>query len=244
MGLFRPYERTEHTSQAEGTGSKQRRRLVPADTSTRTGATAVKADDRTATTRRPRRTPAPAGAEETAVADPDVSATGPTSRGPRRKEGPTISRAEAEAARMERLHPTLTPKQQRKADRQARMQQRVDTWDKIENTKERRLARDYIDSRWTIAEFMLPVMLIIMAAVMITMPWPVLSTYIGLLLWVLLIAVLVHHFFLWRGFKEELHRRWPDASSKGLGMYMFNRALMIRRFRRPAPEIDRGDELR
>lgn len=200
----------------------------------------VRSESESGSTRR-RLTPRSDEVPEPSIEQPPVSELTNTPRGPRRKEGATRSRAQAEAARMERLHPNLSPKEQRKADRQARMQQRVEAWDKVEASKERRLARDWVDTRWSVTEFMLPAMLVVMAAVMVTLPWPQLSTYIGLLLWVLMFAAIINHFITWRSFKAELHRRWPNSSTRGLGMYMFNRALMIRRFRRPTPEIDRGD---
>ena len=37
--------------------------------------------------------------------------------------------------------------------------------------------------------------------------------------------------------------RSPEASTRGLLMYMFNRSLMIRRFRQPTPRIKRGEAI-
>ena len=36
-------------------------------------------------------------------------------------------------------------------------------------------------------------------------------------------------------------QRQPNASPKGLLFYIFNRSIMIRRFRQPGPRIKRGD---
>ena len=100
------------------------------------------------------------------------------------KKGPTPKRREAEAARMERLHPTLSPKEQRKRDREAKYEAQAATWEKIESSPERVLLRDFVDARWTAAEFMMPAMILIMALMMATMSNPALSSYIALLLWV------------------------------------------------------------
>lgn len=142
---------------------------------------------------------------------------------------------------MERLHPSLTPKQQRKADRQARADARIEAMDRAEQSPERVLLRDFVDSRWTINEFVLPGMILIMAATMVTINNVVLSSWVALGLWVLMIMAFINTGFMWRSYKRVLAERLPGTPTRGLLMYMFNRALMIRRFRRPAPRIARGE---
>ena len=176
MGLFRPYERTQRDERKgkDGAASSRLTELNP------------KAQRRAA-----KATSAPAAASPAQQETTSVSGKKMVKRAPRHKDAPTPTRAQREAERMERLHPTRSPKEQRKADREARAQQRTDSWDQMESTRERTLVRDYVDSRWTIAEFMLPAMLLVMAGVMVTMPWPEVSTYIALVLWVLMFATLV-----------------------------------------------------
>lgn len=221
MALFRPYERKEsssgdHISTLTPKGQQAEEKARKADASSQ-------ATD----------------AEASAAA---LQGTGAQKvRVPRKKQGATPTRKQAEAARMERLHPTLTPKEQRKADRAARTNAQAEQWERLENSPERQLARNYLDTRWTAAEFMMPAMILVMAAVMITMNDPVLSSYIALLLWVLLFITLINIGFIWRGFKKLLAERHPGSPTKGLLVYIFNRALMIRRFRRPSPAIKRGD---
>ena len=105
------------------------------------------------------------------------------------------------------------------------------------------LLRDYVDTRWTVAEFMLPAMILVMAAVMVTMNNVVLSSWISMSLWVLLGFTFINVGIMWRGFKKLLAERHPEASTRGLLMYMFNRSLMIRRFRQPTPRIKRGEAI-
>lgn len=226
VGLFRAYERTkpEERKGKDGAASSRLSELNPK--------TQRKAAKSAAT---------PAGPVPTETAAPDKKVV---KRASRYKDAPTPTRAQREAERMERLHPTHTPREQRKADREARAKQRTEAWDQMESSRERTLVRDYVDTRWTVAEFMLPAMMVVMAGVMFTMQWPTVSTYIALMLWVLMFATMVNIFLLWRGFKRLLDERYPGASRRGLLMYMFNRSLMIRRFRRPAPEINRGDPVR
>lgn len=231
MGLFRPYERTQRDERQAKDGAAASRLSELNPKAQRKAAQSAASPAEVATPPKQEVVTTPSGKKV-------------VKRAPRYKEGATPTRAQAEAERMERLHPTRTPREQRKADREARMQQRTNAWDQMESSRERTLVRDYVDSRWTIAEFMLPAMLLVMAGVMITMPWPQLSTYIALMLWVLMLATMINIFILWRGFKQLLDERYPGANRRGLLMYMFNRTLMIRRFRRPAPGIKRGDPVR
>lgn len=216
MGLFRPYERS--TDQTEATG-KDAARLSSLTPKTPTP-------------------PAESGPART-VETPAAADAGP--KGHEKKGGATRTRKQAEAERMERLHPTLTPREQRKADKNARATARLEAFDRAEQLPERVLLRDYLDSRWTINEFMLPAMIVVMAATMATMNNVALSTYIALGLWVLLIMAVINTWFMWSGFKKLLAQRHPNANRRGLLMYLFNRSIMIRRFRRPAPRIARGE---
>lgn len=224
MGLFRPYERKTDTT--EGGPRKERTRLVPKED------------------RKERKAAEPSSVEATTPETPAEKTSSKVTvkrRQPTRKNQPTMTRKQAEAARMERLHPNLSPKEQRKADREARSKAGMEALERIEASPERTLARDYLDARWTITEFMMPAMLVVMAGVMLTMSNVLLSSYIALLLWVLLLLSFINTFFMWRSFKKLLAERVPRANKRGLLMYMFNRALMIRRFRRPSPRINRGD---
>lgn len=217
MGLFRPYQRDDSPRET-GTGESKR-----------IGSLTPRAPQPEA------EPPATAASSPARPAERTV-----VQRTPQKKETPTRTRRQAEAERMERLHPSLSPKQQRRADRDARAKARMDTWDRVEAMPERALARDYVDTRWTINEFMLPAMILVMAGVMFTVTDPLLSSSIALGLWVLLAMALINTIIMWRGFKKVLATRLPNANTRGLLMYMFNRSLMIRRFRRPAPRIERG----
>lgn len=184
------------------------------------------------------RTPEPAVAPEPKAADGEkIKVT----RG--KKSGPTPTRREAEAARMERLHPTRSRKEQRKLDREARFKNQQQAWDRVERSPERQLLRDFVDTRWTIAEFLMPVMILIMALMMVFLADPVMSFYISVTLWLIFGLAVINIWIMWRSFKRLLAERVPGARTKGLLMYMINRAMMIRRFRRPAPRIARGDDI-
>ena len=185
VALFRPYERNDKSSSTDHIST-----LTPKGEKA-----AAKASGK------------PAAAAEPAV---DTAATAAPKQVVRKKEGATPTRRAAEAARMERLHPTLTAKEQRKADAQSKSRARNEAWE-----------RD----------------------VMVTMNNVVVSSWISMSLWVLLGFTLINVGIMWRGFKKLLAERYPDASTRGLLVYMFNRSLMNRRFRQPAARINRGDAI-
>ena len=159
------------------------------------------------------------------------------------KTGPTPTRREAEAARMARLHPTLSRKERRKADREAKYKAQQEAWDRMERGPERTLLRDFVDTRWTLTEFMMPAMILIMALMFVFLSNFEVSSIIALVLWALFLASIVNIWLMWRSFKRLLAERVPNANKRGLLMYMMTRAIMIRRFRRPAPRIARGDPI-
>ncbi|MFV0428845.1 MAG: DUF3043 domain-containing protein [Arachnia sp.] len=220
MGLFRPYERASDDEASPTTKLERRKALTPSGKA---------------------KPPKPQPTQDT-HAEPSeaLSATRVVTRQPQKKQTATRSRKQAEAERMERLHPSRTPREQRKADRAANVQARAQAWEQQENSKERVLLRNYLDSRWTLTEFLLPAMILIMVGVMATASWPVLSSAIALGLWALLLASFIEIFIKWRSYKRLLAERAPGTSTRGLLMYMYNRAMMIRRFRRPSPAIERG----
>lgn len=245
VALFRPYERK---TDQPGRKPYQRTRLVP-EPDQKTGTTVPESEtavpeekkEQGGGDRKTRETALGTGTPDKTPAESGKVKV--TRRQPVRKSEPTLTRKQAEAARMQRLHPNLSPKEQRKADREAQAKARVEAWDKVEASPERVLARDYVDTRWTITEFMFPAMILIMAGTMATAQWPLISVSIGLGLWVMLILSFINTWFIWRGFKKLLLQRVPKANLRGLLMYMFNRSLMIRRFRRPTPRINRGEKI-
>ena len=215
MGLFRPYERTDKSTRA-------RTSTVPEKVK--------KAPDANAAT-------------PTETQEPTSTTSGKKVIRRGEKTGPTPTRKEAEAARMERLHPNLSKKERKKAEREARYKAQTEAWERVEKSPERTLLRDFVDTRWTLAEFMMPFMLIILAAMFVFMSNIEVTTIIAFLLWGFSFATLINIFIMWRSFKKLLAERVPNAHTKGLLMYMMNRAIMIRRFRRPLPRIKRGDPI-
>ena len=104
----------------------------------------------------------------------------------------------------------------------------------------RRYIRDYVDARWNIGEFMLPVMIVVLALSFIRLPWAFAVVSIGV--YGLLIAAAVDSFLMWRRLRSRLVARFgADHVVRGLGMYAAMRAFQMRRMRMPRPLVKRGE---
>lgn len=175
-------------------------------------------------------------AASTQEAEPEPVTT-ESLNGQRKKSGPTPTRKQAEAARRERLTKPVDKKEASRLQRTERQKAMLAR----DNTPEKALARDYVDSRRRIGEFLLPGMVVILAATFSYQFAPVLATYATFFMYVFIAAIAVDSFFLWRGFKKVLAERLPKSSPRGLLFYALNRSVQIRRFRMPAPRIKRGE---
>lgn len=179
---------------------------------------------------------------EAAPPEPEpVTSVEPAGTGPARKDRPTPSRKEAEAARRQRVTRTLTPKEaRREASRQSR-ESRLKALNAREGTPEKQLLRDYVDARFSLGEFLLPSLVVLLAASFLSQVWGPITLIATLVMYLYIIAVILDGFWMWRGFKKVLAARLPKASTKGLLMYGMNRCIQIRRFRMPPPRLKRGD---
>jgi Protein of unknown function (DUF3043) len=158
-----------------------------------------------------------------------------------KKDHPTPTRKEAEAARRQRLTTTLSKKEARAA---ASRQSRVDRTRAIsarEAAPEKTLMRDYIDSRFNMGEFLLPSVVVILGVTILGSRWPTVTVISTLAMYMFILGVFVDGYLMWRRFKKVLAARLPKASPKGLLMYGMTRSTQIRRFRSPPPRIKRGE---
>lgn len=163
----------------------------------------------------------------------------------------TPSRKEAEAARKRAMKTPLTRKEQVKREREARSQIRERQQAALKSGDEkylplrdrgpvRRFTRDYIDRRYLIAEFLLPILVVSFVVTTLPPPW----AGIGLFLWlVVTLLTVVDEFLLVRRLKKQLKKRFPEQSTKGVTLYVLLRSTQLRRWRLPKPQIARGAPL-
>ncbi|WP_270889083.1 DUF3043 domain-containing protein [Pedococcus sp. 5OH_020] len=103
----------------------------------------------------------------------------------------------------------------------------------------RRFVRDYVDARWNLGEFMLPVMLVVLALSFIRVAWVFAVVSVGV--YVLILVAAVDAFLMWRRLKKRLAAKFGEAKvERGLAMYAVMRGFQIRRSRMPRPQVKRG----
>ncbi len=177
----------------------------------------------------------------------DASATDSAAAG---KGRPTPTRKEAELARKQALRTPSNPRAARRAAREqarkARMENRAALMAGNEKglpTRDqgpvRRYIRDFVDSRFTLAEYFIFIALIVLAVGFI--PNQTVSSIVSLA-WFALIAIIIFDSFL-IGFKlnRQLKAAFPDkAERKGSIFYAIMRTLQLRRLRLPPPRVKRG----
>lgn len=162
--------------------------------------------------------------------------------GPAKKDRPTPTRKEAEALRRQRVTRQLTPREARREASAKNRAERIRALNAREAQPEKALMRDYVDARFSLGEFLLPSLVVILALSFLNSLWPAITLLATILMYVYILAVIGDAFFMWRGFKKVLAERLPHSSPKGLLMYGMNRMIQIRRFRMPTPRLKRGDK--
>ena len=99
--------------------------------------------------------------------------------------------------------------------------------------------RDYVDARFNLGEFFIPVAFVILiGSMLVTTVYPALSLPMMILMYVYLFAVIIDVAIMWRGLKKKLIDKFGEASvSKGSrsGSYAWSRAIQVRRWRLPKP---------
>jgi hypothetical protein len=167
------------------------------------------------------------------------------------KGRPTPTRKEAEEARKQRLAApkgrrgqTAQTREQAKAQR-ARMRSAMETGDdKYLPTRDKgpvkRYVRDYVDSRRTIGEFLLPVFFVVFIVILLAPQWAGLGSFA----WLLIIALMViDSLRISRGAKAGVRERFGDDETKGVTMYAVMRGWQMRRLRLPKPQVAHGDSI-
>lgn len=111
-----------------------------------------------------------------------------------------------------------------------------------DNQPERRLLRDFIDARFSLGEFLVPFMVIMLGLSLAAQQIPNLILVSTAGLYSYIILTIIDTVIMWRKFKKVLAERLPHATHKGLLGEAVGRVVQIRRFRTPRPRIKRGEE--
>ncbi len=171
---------------------------------------------------------------------------------PQGKGGPTRSRKEAEAERKAQMKRPLTRKEQAQRERRRRASARDKQREALmgsgstadlpprDRGPARALARDVVDRRRTVAEFMLPILVIILVLSF----FPPMAATVFSLWTVTIIATLLDESWLIFTLRRELAKRFTKAQRKGSVLYAVLRSTQIRRMRLPKPTVNVGEPLR
>lgn len=184
--------------------------------------------------------------DQAAAPSPETTAATPP---PGNKGRPTPKRREAEQARKARVKPPLTRREKMKRDRQQMREQRSRARQAMGKGDERyflkrdqgdvrRFIRDYVDSRRTIAEFFLPIILIVLLTSFI--PIVQVQIFSTLFMFATMLMVIFDLVYLNIRVKREIRKRFPEDSQRGHGLYAIARATQIRKFRLPKPNVRPG----
>ena len=167
------------------------------------------------------------------------------------KGRPTPKRKEAQAQKLRPLVPKDSKEQRKRAKARIRERENIEyeamrTGDLQHMPKAERLpwrvyVRDYVDARFNIGEFFIPVALVILiASVILTAvyPNPIVTLILMTVLYVYLFAIVIDVVVMWRKLKKLLIAKYGEQSvAKGMctGSYAWSRAIQLRRWRLPKP---------
>ncbi|MFJ9866294.1 DUF3043 domain-containing protein [Streptomyces sp. NPDC101165] len=189
--------------------------------------------------------------EEKALADKAQVTDSKQPRDPQAPKGrPTPKRSEAQSQRRSVASTPMTRKDASKRQRDERRQALERQRQALAGGDERylpardkgpvrRFARDWVDSRFNVAEFFLPLAVVILVLSVVRVPA---IQNIALLLWLIVIVLIVLDAAV-SGFrlKTRLAERFPDQNRRGAVAYALMRSLQMRRLRLPKPQVKRGE---
>lgn len=168
------------------------------------------------------------------------------------KGRPTPTRKEAEAAARARAKPPRTRREMAAQQRQQRSEQSRKVRQAMKTGDERyylardkgpvrRFIRDFVDSRFSFLELMIPAMLVVLVMgysgnqrLMAT------SNFMLLAMFMLIIVDIATVRFKVR---RELARRFPGESLKGTTWYAVSRSMQMKFMRLPKPQVKIGERL-
>jgi hypothetical protein len=183
----------------------------------------------------PEETPAP-------VAE-DLDARAPKGR-------PTPSRREAEAARKQQIRIPKDPKAAKKAARERDREERARSRAAMMAGDERYLpardkgparafARDFVDSRFTVAEFFIFVAVAVLVLGFIRNP--AIQSFVSIAFFAFSAVIAVDTTVLLVTLNRRAKAQFPaKADRKGITLYAALRTLQLRRLRLPPPRVRRG----
>ncbi|MET9590121.1 DUF3043 domain-containing protein [Streptomyces sp. NPDC047737] len=172
--------------------------------------------------------------------DPQAPKGRPT---PKRSDAQTQRRRASSGAPTDRKEAARRQREARRAD-MARQREALASGDERylparDKGPVRRYVRDFVDSRFCIAEYFLPLAVIILILSVIQVQN---IQNISLLLWLgVIVLIVVDSIGLGLRLRKQLAQRFPDTPKRGAVAYGLMRTLQMRRLRLPKPQVKRGE---
>ena len=168
------------------------------------------------------------------------------------KGRPTPTRKEAEAAAKARARTPRTKRELAQAQRQGamtdrqKMQQAMKTGDDRylparDRGPVKRFVRDFIDSRFSLVEMMIPLLVI-----SLLLGWsgkPALQNASSLVLMITVLFVIIDMAVVVVRLKRQLTKRFPGQSHRGTTSYAVMRAMQMKFMRLPKAQVKVGQQL-
>jgi hypothetical protein len=179
----------------------------------------------------------------------DAAASVATDKGPGAKGRPTPTRKEAEAAARQRAKATMDKKaaqrllRERRTEQNAKMREGMRTGDERylpqrDKGPVKRFIRDFVDSRLTVVEFLLPLLLVIW--VMQAAGGSSMVRFSNALWATTILVVAVDTIWLLVRLRRSISREFPEASLRGTTRYTLMRVIQVRPLRQPKPRVRIG----
>jgi hypothetical protein len=173
---------------------------------------------------------------------------------PSGKGRPTPSRKEAEAARKKALKQSGSRKERAARERRARDAARQKQLAALDGTGDpaylpardkgaaKAMTRDFIDRRFTVAEFLLPVLILVLALTFFSTPK--IQLMVGTVMYAVIVVTAIDTAIVWFSLRRQLAKRFTKVESVGCLSYGILRTTQMRFLRRPKPTVARGEQLK
>jgi hypothetical protein len=168
------------------------------------------------------------------------------------KGRPTPKRRDVEASRPRRSLAPAVKKADRKALKAQQRKKREEMRGAYMRGEERALptrdkgparkfARNYVDSRYSVAEFFMPLLMVVLLLSII--PSQGVKVLATLFMYMVILISFMDGYLMGRKIKAHVSEKYPEEKLKGLTIYAWLRSTQIRRLRSPAPLVKRGEKL-
>ena len=161
---------------------------------------------------------------------------------PKRKEAEAKLNVNAIASADKKTNKSLSKEQlraQRIAQRAAYMRGDESALPLRDRGAARRFVRDYIDSRRSIGEYFLPVVMVVLVLTVIRQP--VVQAMAVLFMYSAMLYSVTSGILISRRIKKLVAQKFPNEPLKGIGTYGWLRSTQMRRLRAPAPRVQHGE---